>query len=147
MRKFFKKYWIAIIAFLMIAGIVALLLTRAGEPTPSPTPSPNPFKIENTYPKPGSYEVVIPNLAIEFIFTKNVDLAKTAIDISPTSEIDISYGDTEKSVVVRPDIEWQMDTSYTFRVTAESKDGKRLEETFEYQIEFTPLEQSGLEEN
>ena len=104
------------------------------------------FEVINTYPREGTHEVVLSNLAIEFIFSKEVDLAKTAIKLSPTADIDISYGDTQKSVVIRPENEWQMDTEYNFTVTAISTDGESLDEPYTYDVSFTQVTDSDLEE-
>lgn len=147
MRNLLKKYWLAIILVAVFVLIVSFFFFRREKPTPSPTPTPTAFEITNTYPRPGTYEVVIADLAIEFLFTKDVDLAKTAIKISPSSDIDISYGDTQRSVVVKPEGEWEMDVLYTFEVTAVSKEGESLEKPFEYTVRFTPLTESGLREN
>lgn len=147
MKKFLKRYWLAVALVALFIVIIVFFVSRKEDAPPTSTPIPTTFDVINTYPREGVHEVVIANLAVEFIFSKEVDLAKTAIKVSPTSNIDISYGDTQKSVVIRPESEWEMDTEYTFEVRAVSQEGETLEDPYIYEVEFTPLTESGLEEN
>ena len=96
MRKFLKKYKIAIFAvflILIIAAFFAYSRTKQQEVIP---PAPGVFEITNVYPPEGTYEVVLPNLAIEFSFSDEVDLSSFAIKSVPFDNFSISYGKSKK---------------------------------------------------
>ena len=147
MRNLLKKYNIAFFAvflILMIAVFFAYSRTKQQEVMP---PAPEVFEITSVYPTEGTYEVVLPNLAIEFFFNEEVDLSSFAIKSTPFDNFSISYGKSKKSVVITPEVAWQMDTEYLFTVTARSVSGTPLESPASYRFKFTPLKVSDLEES
>jgi hypothetical protein len=145
MKAFIKKYWLATILFCFIVSIFIFIITRKGDTPPTPTPTPIVFEVKNTYPNAGSHQIALDNLAIEFLFSKEVDLAKTAIKISPATDINISYGDTKKSVIVRPEEDWTKSREYKFTISAFSLEGESLE--YNYNITFEPIGPSDFQEN
>ncbi|MGB6838819.1 MAG: Ig-like domain-containing protein [Microgenomates group bacterium] len=145
MKKFLKKYKLLIFTILIGIGLVVLLITRK-TPTPPPPSEPTPFKLEQTFPNQGKQEIVIPNFAIHFIFSRPIALTNTAVKIEPFTDFEISTDKSGKTLFVMPVPEWQLNTEYKITVSTSSTDGQTLDSPVEYLFEPVPLTTSELEE-
>jgi hypothetical protein len=147
MKALIQKYKLLIIFVLFIIIFAVTLLIRKTPPAPVPTPFPVVFRLEQTFPLPGTYELVIPNLAIHFTFSKPFDVANTAVKIEPFMDFEISTDDANLTLFIMPVPEWEFNTEYTITISTKSKDGESLEEPVKYQFQPVPLTTSELEEN
>jgi hypothetical protein len=129
-----------------VCALVAVLLIRKAPALPVPTPPPVIFELEQSFPPQGTYELVVPNFAIHFTFTKPFDVASTAIKIEPFTDFEISTDDAGTTLFVMPVPEWKFNTEYKITVSTKSKDGDVLETPIEYQFEPIPLTTSELEQ-
>jgi len=127
-------------------GVLIVFLYSRETTSPSPTPSPAIFELESTFPNEGKNEIVIPNFAIHFTFTKPIDLTNTAIKISPIVDFEISIDKTGKTLYLNPVPSWEFDTEYQITVNTSSKDGQLLVSPIEYSFEPVHITTSELEE-
>lgn len=144
--KFVKKYWPGIVAVLAIVFVVFLSILR-GEKTRKapPTPTPTPFGLENVYPPPGERPFPSPSLAVEFIFSKEIDPLATIIKIEPFVRYEVNTPE-EKILSIYPPDGWRYEVEYTITLEPVSKEGDRLPAPIVHS--FTPLlfTESDLEE-
>ncbi len=144
--NFVKKYKLPI-AIVLVGSIFIILLLRKGVgPAPTPTPVPLPFRLEQIFPSPGRQEIVIPNFAIHFTFSKPIDLVNTVVKIEPFSDFEISADNTGKTLFLTPVPEWEFGTKYKITVSTKSEDGQTLDSPVEYLFQPVMATSSDLDE-
>lgn len=137
-----KKIFIVTGIFLSIFSILYIFLgTKKAAPT-KPTPTPiTVFELTNTTPKEGSQKIPIPNLAIEFIFSKRIDASSLSVTISPKENITFNFGENKNNIFVHPETNWKYGTTYTISISVQSESGETLESKINYV--FTPEKETG----
>ena len=102
MKKFIKKYKVLLIFIVFAIVFVVVYFAKKEPAVPIPTPPPVVFELEQFFPAQGTYELVIPNFAIHFTFTKPFDVAGTAVKIEPFTDFEISTDDAGTTLFVMP---------------------------------------------
>ena len=147
MKKSIKKNRLLFLAALFGAVIVILLLTlRTRQEKPTPAPALILFKLEQVFPSEGKQEIVIPNFAIHFTFSKPIDVAATAVKIEPFMDFEISTDDTGRTLFIMPVPEWKFNTEYKMTISTKSEDGQILSSPVEYLFEPIRPTTSDLDE-
>ena len=113
MKGFIKKHWK--LTLLLGAGIVFFVFlfldSERQEPTTppvtgriTPTTSPQPttitFGVVNTFPPSGPTQMAIPNLALQFTFSKSLDLSSASVVLTPFENFDFKLSEDEKTLII-----------------------------------------------
>jgi len=147
MKKFIKKNKILfLIVLLGVITVAFLLVRRTQQEKPIPIPTPIFFKLEQIFPNAGKQEIVIPNFAIHFTFSRPIDVSSTAVKIEPFMDFEISTNDTKKTLFIMPVPEWEFNTEYKITISTKSEDGQVLSSPVEYLFEPVYPTTSDLDE-
>jgi hypothetical protein len=137
-----KKIFLFTGIFLSVFSILYIFLsTKKSNPT-KPTPTPFVvFELIGTTPKDGDQKIPIPNLAIEFTFSKNIDPSSLSITIDPKEDISFNFGENKNNIFVHPEKNWKYGTKYTILMSVQSESGESLNSPITYI--FTPQKETG----
>ncbi len=146
MRSFLKRHKIIAIVLLLVLGITLFFIFRPEpSPAPQPAPTPVPFVLEQISPTEGKQEIVIPDLAISFLFSSAVDKSSIVVNINPLTDYEISTDKTDKTIYLKPVPSWKFNSVYNIKLSVKSKDGRGLP-PINYSFEPLRVTSSDLEE-
>jgi hypothetical protein len=130
--------------FLSLFSIVYIILSTRKNITTKEAPTATPvsvFKLTGTSPLEGNTKIAIPNLAIEFTFSKNIDPSSLSITIDPKEDISFNFGENKNNIFVHPEKNWKYGTKYTISMSVQSESGEGLNSPITYI--FTPQKETG----
>lgn len=143
MRDLIKKHWKLLLFVIIVATLTLLYLllkspsqTATPSVTPIPSPTPIPFELINTFPPPGDNNIVLSNLALQFAFSKPIDIDTAIVIVEPFIFIDKSTDIKGSTLILHPEEDWVFDTTYNLTIEVKSEEGEDLPEEIEYS--FTP---------
>lgn len=102
-----------------------------------PSPTPKTAFVLIASPVSGKRDVVIDNLALDFVFNKEIDKNSVFIDTKPKTEVKFSFSQDGRTLFVFPVAEWIYDQEYTLSIQLNSIFGDNLEKEVSYS--FTPV--------
>lgn len=115
-------------------------------PIPTQTPTPMPFELIKIFPPPGERQTPIDNLAINFTFSKPVDVSTTVIQIKPFTSFDVSLSSEGKTLSVYPLERWGYNVEYSITIEPKSLDGQGLPSPINYAFKPTQFTESPMDE-
>lgn len=151
MKEFFKKNKKRIIVFLIFISILSVFwilsqTKKVPKTTPTPIGAPLQFKLLRTNPAYGVGAQIINTNAIDFKFSKPIDVSTLVVNISPEIEFSFETDEENRVLYIIPNPNWTTDQLYKFLISVNSKDGDKLPEKIEYQLQIKPITTSELTE-
>lgn len=145
--KKYLKYALVIISLISIVFIVYTVSTTEKKVEQPSTTALGKFSLSAVSPAAGKVAVPIPNLSIEFTFSKAINISSLSIVTDPNTDIGFNSGEDKKSIFVYPKENWNYDTEYSITVNVQSTNGELLENPVVYK--FTPIKirNSALDES
>ncbi|MFC1625577.1 hypothetical protein ACFL1Q_00845 [Patescibacteria group bacterium] len=128
--SFFSVYWI--------------LSKKSSTPIITPTPIPIKFGLLKTNPTNGIGLEVVPTTAVEFIFSKEVDVSSLVITSTPSANLSFETSESLKALYIREVPYWEINKEYIIKIDVKSKDGDTLDQTIEYPLKFIEAKSSNL---
>mgnify|MGYP001584726602 CR=1 FL=1 len=130
-----KKILIFTGVFLSLFSIVYIVLSTKKNITIQEAPTVTPvsvFKLIGTSPLEGNPKIAIPNLAIEFTFSKKIDPSSLSVTIDPKVNISFNFGDNGNNIFVHPESDWLYGKKYTIFMSVQSESGETLDSPIKY---------------
>lgn len=145
MNALIKKYWVVLV---ITIGLILLFFARSiktTRPVPvPPTPTPVVFELINIYPPAGERQLPLQNLAIDFTFSKPLDVSATLIQIKPFTNFETSTSSKGKVLSIYPLENWEYNIEYAITIEPKSEDGQSLSAAINYTFKPTPFTDSPM---
>ena len=143
MINYIKKHWklTTILAAVIVFFVFVVSGRSNNEAPPTPTLVPVPFELLNTFPPSGERQMPIANLALEFTFSKELDITSGNVKVTPFTSFEFSLGRDKKTLAIYPTTEWEYNINYKVVISIDSTDGQKLDSPIEYS--FTPTKFTG----
>lgn len=117
-----KLSLIVLILLSTLALVWILLISKGGVSKPTNTPLPVKFSLVKTIPESGSINSFPATTAIEFDFSKPIDINTLTINSIPKSNITFETDQNDTSLFIRSIDGWSYGTTYEITISVMSKD-------------------------
>lgn len=155
-RKHKKVFTIGVVLTVVTLVLLGINFRKPTVVTPQPSPgffdpqfSPKPiqqvleseiFEVLSVYPGEGEVQIIIPNEALGFRFSRPIDSDSVVFTITPNIGFTTSYDEENSVYYVHPSQFWNKKTTYNTSINAVSQQGEELKSPFE--TTFSPKEVS-----
>lgn len=146
-----KKKLLTILAILSLLSVAWIILTTKKQkaivtPTPTPTGIPLEFKLLRTNPAYGEGAQIIDTNAIDFKFSKPIDVSSLIISITPEINYYFETDEEDRLLYIIPQPKWETKKLYNISIKVKSKDGESLSKSIDYKLQIEPITTSELTE-
>jgi len=143
-----KKRLIFLALFVISVISLVWLFSLSKKPAISPTPTPVPTKFEliKAIPTNGSKNLFPATSAIEFDFSKQIDINTLVITSTPKADVAFETDQGGKILFIRALGGWRLATTYEITVDVVSKDKDKLPENIIYTFEANIPKSSQMDE-
>lgn len=146
-KEYLKKN--PILSALAVISFISLFFiffqpTNKSNPKNQPTPTPIKFNFIRSIPSSGGVSNIIPTSAIEFQFSKPVEVSTLTLTMDPYEPFETQTNKNGTSVYIRPLPKWQQGKVYNFKLSIKSKEGEELDEPIDFNLKIEPLKDSPL---
>jgi hypothetical protein len=143
-----KKRFALLALFVFSAISLVWLFSVSKKPSISPTPTPTPIKFEliRTIPANGSKNLFPATSAVEFDFSKQIDVSTLVIVSNPNADVVFETDQSGKTLFIRAPGGWRLATTYEITVDVLSKDKDKLPEKIVYTFEANIPKSSQMDE-
>ena len=148
-KTFIKKYQkIITIFFFVFLVLIIWIFPKSQKPIAFPTPTPLPikFEIRRTIPSSGVGAQILQTSAIEFIFSKQIDLSSLVIIVNPHVEFNFEYDKDLRTLFIRALPYWEYNKEYEISIDVRSKENESLDNKIEYKLKINKFTNSNMEE-
>lgn len=148
-KTFIKKYQKIIIVFFFVFLILIIwIFSKSQKPIvlTTPTPLPIKFEIKRTIPSSGVGAQILQTSAIEFIFSKQIDLSSLAVTVNPNIEFNFEYDKDLRTLFIRALPYWEYNKEYEISIDVRSEENEGLDNKIEYKLKINKFTNSNMEE-
>lgn len=135
-----KKLLIAAI-FVSLLSIIWIISKTKRQDQPSPTSSPIPLKFELLRANP-SYGVgaqIIDTNAVDFKFSKPIDISTLVINIEPKINYSFETDGDKRILYISPNSNWETGQLYNISIDVSSEEGEKLPKKIDYQLQIKEI--------
>lgn len=133
---------VLVIVFLALI-VLGAIFGRVQKPRPTPTPVP--FELLGTIPASGSVNVFPVTTAVEFVFSKPINVDTLVLGSVPAENLTFETDQKDAVLFVRAVNGWRLGVKYQITISVTSKDGETLP-AISYSFEVNSPKVSPLDE-
>lgn len=142
-----KRLFIITLGVLGLISIIWIFsVSNKPKTEPSPTPNPIKFELKKTIPENNSNNYFPATTAIEFSFTKPLNVKSLVINTKPQTDIVFETDQNDQTLYIRALKGWKFNTNYQISINVDSKNGELLPQKIDFNFQVTLPKSSQLDE-